>query len=247
MLAVLLALAAAAPSPSPTPEPLRTIVTVRTSPFCGAFATHVNSAIDSAVTNDRDLGSIILTLHASDLAGNDIQRRNEMQRLTTLADGMYRAYRSGEAEVNRLRDLAKTAKDKSEQTDIKASADALGGALYRQHLIQRDLDGFVAYLQAGDMRRDSDAEQTQNVALFGSPDARYAAAHMDANGRELWLPPDAGRSLEHNLVGLAGDESRGDDLELAAKASRDFQSRLSAILRDEVTAGGRIARANERC
>lgn len=244
---MLLALATAVPSASPSPEPLKTIVTVSTSPFCGAFAAHVNSAIDSAVTDDRNLGSIILTLRAHDLAGNGIARRNEMQRLTTLADTMYRAYRSGEGEVNRLRDLAKTAKNKSERTEIKASADALGGALYRQHLIQRDLDGFVAYLQAADMRRGSDAEETQNEAIFGNPNAHYAAANLDINGRPLWVPPDAGREMEHDLVSLPGDESTATDAALALKASRDFERRLPAILRDELTAGARIAKANEHC
>lgn len=246
MFAVLLAVATAMPSPSPAP--LKTIVTVRTSPFCGAFATHVNSAITSAVDNDKSLGGAMVTLRSRDLSGTSIERRNELQQLTNYADGIYRSYRSGENEVNRLRELAKTAKDKDEQEEIKASADALGGVLYRQHLVQRDLDGFVAYLQAGDMRRDSDAEQQQNYAIFGASDAAYAATHINvANGQYFWRPPDIGRQSEQNLIAIAGSESPAEDVQMAKRAAEDFGSRIPAILEDELTAGTRIAQANDRC
>ncbi len=249
MLAALLALATAAPSPSPSAQPLQTIVTVRTSPFCGAFATHVNSAISSAVNNDKSLGTVIFMLRARGLSSSSIERNNEILRLENAADSMYRAYRAGEREVDHLRDLAKTAKDKSEQEDIKSSADALGGVLYRQHLIQRDLDGFVAYLQAGDLRRDSDAEATQNEALFGAPDAHYAASHPSlVDGHDYWLPTDVGAGMQANSsLPLAGEESLGQDQSYARAASRDFERRVPGILKDELRAGARIARANERC
>jgi hypothetical protein len=245
MLAVLLAIATAAPSPSP--EPLRTIVTVRTSPFCGAFATHVNSAISYAVDNDKNLGSVIMTLHSNDLANTVITRNNELHQLQSLADSMYHSYRDGEAEVNRLRDLAKTAKDKDEQEEIKSSADALGGVLYRQHLIQRDIDGFVAYMDAADMRRDSDPELAQNDSILGAQDT-YAPSARTIAQPYYWVPTNLGRSSsDPSALPMAGDESLSDDVAMAAAASDDFKQRIPAIFQDELTAGDRIAQANERC
>src|SRR5579863_3227399 len=141
MLALLLAVMTASPLPSPSAEPLKTIVTVRSTTFCGEFATHVNNAIGDATRNDENLGKVILTLRASNLGGTDMDRHIERMRLSSTADSMYREYRAGEDEVNHLRALAKSAKDPQEKADLTASADALGGVLYRQHLIQRDLDG----------------------------------------------------------------------------------------------------------
>ena len=80
----------------------------------------------------------------------------EIHHLNTLADAIYKQYRAGEREVNQLRDLAKQATDPEEQAELKAAADALGGALYRQHLMQRDLDGFVNFLYASDMMTSDD-------------------------------------------------------------------------------------------
>lgn len=233
MFALLFAIATSAPvsSPAPTPSaaPLKTIVTVRTSPFCSAFASHVNAAIGATVQNDSSLGSVIVALRATDLENNTISRRNELQALEHLADSMYHDYRSGEDEVNRLRDLAKTVTDKGEQAELKASADALGGALYRQHLIQRDLDGFVAYLNTGEMRHfDSDER-----ALMGGTQAEYVHAML-----ARYMP---------TMSALPGDESPEDDTRMAKEASRDFRSRLPQILKDEINAGAHIATASERC
>src|SRR5215469_9247255 len=128
MLAFVLAIITVTPGPSPSPsastEPLKTIITVHSSPFCSQFASHVNSAIDHAVHNDRTLGTVILTLHSTDLAENELARHNEIQRLENLGDSMYRDYRKGLEEVDKLRELAKTAQDEQEKTEVKAAADA---------------------------------------------------------------------------------------------------------------------------
>ncbi|HET9029525.1 MAG TPA: hypothetical protein VFN49_05055, partial [Candidatus Aquilonibacter sp.] len=182
MLALILAITAATASPAPSPAvspspsasagPLKTIVTVRSTTFCEQMATHLNSAITSAVTNDQTLGTTILTLRSNDLAGSDLSRQHEIHRLQDLADGIYRNYRSGLGEVGRLRALAKSAQDADEKVQLKAAADALGGVLYRQHLLQRDLDGFVAYLYAADMQADTNRD-TLTREFIGNDEADY--------------------------------------------------------------------------
>lgn len=237
VLAAVTATTASAPSPSPTPL-LQTIITVKSSPICGAFAAHTNAAITSALANDQSLGTTISMLRSPDLAGSSLDRTSEIHHLNDLADAIYKQYRAGEREVNELRDLASKATDPDEKAELKAVADALGGALYRQHLMQRDLDGFVNYLYASDMMasdddptRDPDAPRRQ--FLEDIPGAR------PLNGLSpIWTPND---------TPLAGTESLTDDLTMARAASTDFQSRLPALRQDEQAAGSHIETAADKC
>jgi hypothetical protein len=237
VLAAVTATAATAPSPSPTPL-LQTIVTVKSSPICGAFAAHTNAAISSALANDQSLGTTIYMLRSPDLAGSSLDRVSEIHHLNDLADAIYKQYRAGEREISELRDLANKATDPDEKVELKAVADALGGALYRQHLMQRDLDGFLNYLYASDMM-SSDDDTTAD------PDAPRRQLLQDVPGAHplnglspIWTPYE---------TPLAGTESLTDDLTLARAASQDFATRLPALRLDEQAAGARIESAATKC
>src|SRR5262249_17744699 len=147
---------------------------------------HVNSAIDQATGNDARLGSLIVGLRNPDLGDNVLRRRNERIRLDNVADAMYKAYRAGEDDVNHLRALAKAATDKDEQKALDDAADALGGVLYRQHLIQRDMDGFLAFLDAGDMLGTFDDLRKQDDISYGAggTDTRTGLS----NAPSYWIP-----------------------------------------------------------
>lgn len=237
VLAAVAATTASAPSPSPTPL-LQTIITVKSSPLCGAFAAHTNAAIGSALANDQSLGTTILALRSPDLAGSSLDRTSEIHRLNTLADTIYKQYRAGEREVNELRDLANKATDPDEKAALKDAADALGGALYRQHLMQRDLDGLVNYLYASDMMASdddttADPDAPRRQFLQDVPGARPING-----GSPVWTPYD---------IPLAGTESLTDDITLARAASQDFMTRLPAVRHDEQTAVPRIEAAADKC
>lgn len=238
MFALVLAIITATPGPSPTAsaEPLKTIVTVRSSPFCSAFATHVNAAIDHAVRNDATLGTVIITLHSNDLADNDLSRYNEIHRLENLGDSMYRDYRKGLDEVDKLRDLAKTAQDEDEKAELKAAADALGGVLYRQHLIQRDLDGFTAYLDAMDMQRETNHVVLNREFGPGYDMTDEWAATLGTN-----------YMVQQHIAETSPIYPPERDVQMAGNASRDFEHRIPDILRDELTAGGHITEVSDRC
>jgi hypothetical protein len=248
MLSLLLGIITALPASSPSPEasaaPLKTIITVRSSPLCDQFAKHANSAIDSAVRNDAVLGNMILGLRSSDLAENDLRRRNEIMHLGSLADSMYRDYRAGLVEVSKLRDLAKSAKDEDEKTEIKASADALGGVLYRQHLIQRDLDGFLAYLDASDMQASTNRDEIQSTILGDSvAEYPYSNGYGQTNAQLTNWGLNEGRALVHPYLYHTPE----GDVQMATNASHDFQARDVDIMRDELTAGAHITQATDRC
>jgi len=246
MLAIVLAALTASASPSPSPTPLlKTIVTVKSSPFCGALAAHLNAAIGSAISNDQSLGSTIVGLRSRDLAGSSIQRNNEIMRLESLADAIYRQYRIGENEVKLLRALASTATDSKEKADLKDAADALGGALYRQHLIQRDLDGFVAFLNTADMRSGWD-ENESNAARSLEPSEVLGSLGQNDGPAAYWLPPGYDHYLPPPPL-MIGHESGADDVQMAGLASSDFQNRLPDIMEDELNAGNHIEAATDNC
>ena len=246
MLALLLAVvtATAAPSPSPTTEPLKTIVTVKSTTFCQQYANHSNAAIGSAISNDQSLGSTILTLRSTDLASGELTRNREIHRLQDLADAIYHQYRLGEDEVNHLRELAKSAQDEETKKDIKDAADALGGVLYRQHLIQRDLDGFVSYLYAADMMVDLNNADTRAELTNGASIPEYGYNNYgDLHSRDMTAPGGLGAPS-----GLPfADATPQDDVHMAANASHDFEQRLPAVFKDEMTAADRLTAANTRC
>jgi len=232
MLAAIL-LAALLPPPAPEPSaqsaPLKTIVTVRSSSFCTQFAQHINDAIAAALSNDATMGTLILTLKTRDLSGNPFSRMGEIARLTQLGASIYANYRTGEGQVALLRNLESHASDEKQRVELKAAADALGGALYRQHLIQRDLDGFVAFLQAADMRR--------SVEPTGSPtNPPVMPVTYNPSQYQHPLPFEA-----------PGDETLDDDVRLADEASDDFAQRLAPVRSDEIDAAGHIGSVSQGC
>ena len=240
MLAIVLAALTASVSPSPSPTPLlKTIVTVKTSPLCGEFAAHTNAAITSAVQNDQNLGSTIMMLRSNDLAGSSLDRLSEVHHLDSLAGSIYKQYRAGEHEVDQLRALAAKATDPDEKAALKDAADALGGALYRQHLIQRDLDGFVAFLYASDMMTDGNDDGPRHPMTQDMP----GAAPTDTAA--YWTPSILG-AITHPPL-MVGTESYDDDLRMAKAASADFQSRMPAVMQDELNAGAHIEQAADHC
>jgi hypothetical protein len=239
MIATLMLVATlASPTPSPTglPGPLKVIVTVRSSTFCSRFASHANAAITAALQNDSTLGTLVFVLRNRDLAGNDIERRNMLQSLNKMADAVAMNYKAGMSEIASLRELERKASDPAEKEALKASADSLGGALYRQHLIVRDLDGFLAYEYAADMRReDPDSSQAQ-MKQASAPDAGM----IRPPGSVINIP-----GIQD--VALAGNETRDDDAAMALAASRDFAARLPAVTGDEQNAATAFTAAAGGC
>jgi deoxyribodipyrimidine photolyase len=241
-LILLATLATPAAAPTSTPGPLKVIATVRSSSLCSKFATHANAAIGAALQNDSTLGTLVFTLKAPDLAGNPIQRRNMLQHLSDLADDLAKQYKTGMGEIKALRGLEKQTKDPNEKTELKASADALGGALYRQHLIGRDLDGFIAYEYAADMRRPDDTDMLPEMVRANSGEL-VGGIYSYRPEAPTWIPQPT--PLTPNM--LAGHETLEEDAEMAMNASKDFASRLPAITADEVTAAGHFDQAAGGC
>jgi len=230
------ALPSPAPSPSSTPAAslpatLKTIASVRASAQCGEIVTHANSAIAMALNNDALVGQTIMNLRGTDLDdGNPIHRRNGLQALGNLAKNLMKQSRTADDEVKRLRAIAEKSKDPVQQKELKAFADQLGGALWRQQKIARDLNGFLAAVDFRDMMTLDEAQQKANIGALGVPDPR------------LQQPADFGPTPSNvyntNLhSGVYSYEAmRGTATEQAHAAADDFHQRIPAIANDEMMA-----------
>lgn len=228
---------AAAPTPASSAPQLKTIATVRVSPRCASIITHANSAISTTLSNDQIIGQTISTLRLTNLDdGNAIHRNNGLRALGDLAKNLMQASRSGDDEVKRLRKLAADTKDPDSAKALKDFANELGGALWRQQKVARDLNGFLAYQDFHEMAQWDDAQKQMNQATFGVQDP-------------LSQPPDDFHrtGAPTPIPRLGHDSGDATATQQAKWAADDFQSRIQDIMRDENLAAGNIDGAIKGC
>jgi len=240
-IAMVVAAVAASALPSPAPSPssspaaqppsLKTIASVRASAACGEIVTHANSAIAMALNNDALVGQTIMNLRGIDLDdGNPIHRRNGLQALGNLAKNLMKQSRTADDEVKRLRAIAEKSKDPVQQKELKAFADELGGALWRQQKIARDLNGFLAAVDFRDMMTLDEDQRKANIGALGVADPR------------LQMPADFGAtpSNYYNTQLANGvysyEAMKGTATGQAHAAAEDFHQRIPAIANDETMA-----------
>lgn len=242
LAAALSSVAAPTPQPSATPA-LKTIASVRASARCADIITHANSAIDKTLNNDMVITQTITALRITDLDDtNEIKRRNNLNALGDMAKTLMQQSRSGDDEVKRLRDLAKKTKDPAEAKALLDFANELGGALWRQQRIARDMNGFLAYVDFHDMTQWSDADKNLNTSVFGVADP-MAEAPRDFGwsgppGTTLWRP-----QVPH----LGHDPTDPTPGQQAKWAADDFQKRLPDIVLDENHAASNVETALTGC
>ncbi len=235
--------AAAAPSPAPTATPqLKEIAHVRATSECGEVAAHANAAIGAALGNDAVLDQLISTLRNRGLDGNVIERRNALERLTQLSNQLAAQYGNGNDEVGRLRSLAERAPTPAAKSNLLAFANWLGGALWRQKRIGRDLDGFIAALDAKDMARFEDVPAN---LLDASPEGSTRGVRpdeVDPFGRI-----EVSVKLDPRSVTSPPQLIESTDGQMALAAAADFAHRTTAIQSDENMAASHASALNTGC
>ncbi len=244
---------ASAPVTAATPAPaLKVIASVRSTPRCAEIVTHANSAIGSALNNDLLIQQMITRLRAVNLDdGNPIHRRNGLDALGEFAKTLAKQSRSADDEVKRLRALAEKSTDPTEQKELKAFADAVGGALWRQQRIARDVNGYLASVDFQDMATFTDGQQQANRAIFGVPDP-LAATPQDVRSAQQagsdrvsnQMSPTSGLRTPPNL---GHDPNQQTATQEASAAASDFESRLPGITLDENGAAQHVTGALARC
>ncbi len=152
---IVLALAlAAAPTPQPSPAPLRTIATVKSTPYCTALATHFNAAVQPMVINDRTLDQVGTTLdtvdsifHKPDFA---IRFGGERAKLTNYVGDLQKNLPFMQAQINELRQGQTLTSDAGARQEMHQLAQELQRAYDKQKQMTTDLLGVVHAMMATD-------------------------------------------------------------------------------------------------
>lgn len=229
------------PAPAATPQ-LKEIAHVRSTSACGEVAAHANAAIGAALGNDAVIDETISALRGRGLDGNAIERRNALERLTQLSNQLASQYGEGNGEVSRLRVLADRATTPAAKTNLLALANWLGGALWRQKRIGRDLDGFIASLDAADMAQFEGVPANLLDATSERP-AWGIQPRAEDPLSAITVPVKLGpRSVTVPPQPL---ESADDRMALAAAA--DFARRTTAIQSDESMAASHASALDTGC
>ncbi len=166
--------ASTAPATTTAPTPLKEIGRVRALPACVPIVAHANGAITQALDNDRTLAIISNNLHATDFDKlNSLQRRNAIDALMKQAEAMRVASSAGDVEIKKLREYAVNSPDPNRKAELKAFADALGGALYRQKKAAVEFMRDVTI-----MRGREEAQEARDIMHQDNPTPPYPIAQQ---------------------------------------------------------------------
>jgi hypothetical protein len=213
-------------------SPLKEIGHVESVSVCSAIVVHANSAIGVALDNDADLALTINRLRTTDLDDdNEIKRRNGMNDLATLAGRIRVAAAAGSGEIKRLRAMAAETAEPTRKAELKAFADALGGAIARQRAAGVDLDRMLAII---DGRRA--VEEINSPEMAGE---RASIAGLEQPGT---LTANAG-IMRNPVAPVTPSRVNG----VLHDVADDFASRTAAILGDESVAAEHSLGATTGC
>jgi len=152
--------ASASPCPSPSPDsysspapsespraPLKTIVTVKSSPYCSALADHFNSALVPMVANDRVFTVVDTQL---DDMNNMFKYPNYIDRFVVLRTKLLKetnvlenSLRPIQQQIDQLRTSATLSTDPAEQKQMRDAASQLQDAYKHQFQLSTDLTGLA--------------------------------------------------------------------------------------------------------
>ncbi len=202
LLPLVLALASQpspAPSDSPRPTPLTEIGRVRTAPICTPIVVHANGAITTALDNDRQLAILTTNLRNIDFDKlNEIQRRNQFEALLNQASAIRLNFKTADGEIKQLRAYAESSKDPERKKELKAFADALGGALYRQAKAAAEFMRDMTIMQGR-----TDAEEAREIQARNNPTPTFLGTQALNQSRTLL--PGTPRSYNQVMRGVAAD------------------------------------------
>ena len=211
---------AVAPSPQPTAssEPLKEIGHVYSSGMCTAIVKRANNAIASALRNNRTVAEAVITLRSVDLESeNGIVKHNGMTSIERLATDLRVSSSNANKDIKQLREISGQAEDPVRKSELKAFADALGGALGRQDKIGSDLQTMLLRMTGRDNEQEAYAQIQNNTHPVVMPDqimdAYFApvpynnVAHQfakDLATRTLDIAVDESKAAEHIIGAVNG-------------------------------------------
>jgi hypothetical protein len=144
-------LAVAIPTAAPTQRPLKTIITVISSPYCNSLADHFNGALVPMLGNDRTLDATSVQLDNLNTLFNE---PNYVQRFLHVRDNLLKeetalneSLEQIQAEINRLRDGSRLTTDPQAAAQIHEAAQDLQTAYDHQRQLAIDLQNMYQSMQ----------------------------------------------------------------------------------------------------
>jgi hypothetical protein len=143
---LLIAAIAASATPAPASQ-LKTIVTVRSTPFCNSIGEHFNAAVTPMLANDRDLDQVDVQLsnftevfHHPDY---QIRYADTRVKLMRYVGEIKKSLPFVQTQINELRSGETLTSDKAEAAQLHQVAEKLQLAYNKQMQLATDLSGIV--------------------------------------------------------------------------------------------------------
>ncbi len=133
------------PQPSPSAAPLKTIITVVSTPYCNSLADHFNAALVPMLGNDRTLDATSVQLDDLNTLFNEpnyeqrfLQVRDKLgKQVTALMTSLDEIQR----EINQLRDGSRLTNDPQAAAQVHQASQELQTAYDKQRQLSIDLQG----------------------------------------------------------------------------------------------------------
>lgn len=215
-LAALVAAAEVAPAPSAPPTKLQEIGRVRAT-ICTPILVHANGAISQALDNDRAIAILTTNLRATNFDGLDYHRRKiAVNKLMQQAAQVRVSYRGADGEIKQLRTYAEQSTDPERKAELKAFADALGGAIQRQMRAVEAFDKAVVVMEG----REAAIEARTLMPQPADPFMGSFQPPAYASGRDLPSWNDAMQTvaadMDTRVASIQIDEGVAADHSIAA-------------------------------
>lgn len=175
------------PSASPVPSQLKTIVNVRTTPFCNAIAQHFNAAVEPMLANDREFDRIDPEL----VNLNDVFHHADYQtryftirvRLMKYLNSIRSSLPQIQAQINQLRSGERLTEDKAAAKDLHQVAEKLQLAYNKQFQLQTDLTGVAQTMMSYQPPNDLDVSQEELAEQSMPKDMKDIKSYLRFDGQ----------------------------------------------------------------
>jgi hypothetical protein len=183
-------MANASPAPSTAPSPasqLKTIATVRSTPFCSSIAQHFNAAVAPMLSNDRSLELVDTQLvDLNDVFNHpdyQIRYANVRIKLMKYVGDIEKNLPFMQQQINQLRQGEKLTADKQDAHDIHQIAEKLQLAYNKQMQLATDLMGVIHAMIDYQPQGDADSFQNQLAAAQMPQDMRDIKSYLRFDGQ----------------------------------------------------------------
>lgn len=193
-IALVLAAATAAPSPSPAPSAtpqklnIKTIATVKSTPYCSNLGEHFNRIVAPMLANDVVLDRTGVTLDkvTQNLRSPDFAIRFAQSRadLAKYVDTLMKSLPDMQAQINQLRSGEKLTGDPDQAKEMHMLAQELQRAYNKQMQLTNDLHGVLQGMMEFDTSRyDPTSTQTLFEDLSMPKDMKDVKSYLRFDGQ----------------------------------------------------------------